>query len=76
MTGLILMAFTYAAFVQNFDAEDPETRENFKDFLESFLTLFGGFLGGPDPPKTVADILFGIISVGEYSVFTYPSCWE
>lgn len=46
------MAFSYSAFVQNFDDDDPDVRENFANFGESFLTLFGEFLGGPERPKT------------------------
>lgn len=64
VTALILMAFSYAAYVQNFNNEvEPGEVNEFEDFLASFLTLFGGFLGGPERPQSVADILFGIISV-------------
>ncbi|CAJ1965696.1 unnamed protein product [Cylindrotheca closterium] len=63
VTGMILMAFAFASFVQNFNDDDEEIRANFANFGESFLTLFGEFLGGPERPKTVSDILFGVISV-------------
>eukprot|EP00526_Cylindrotheca_closterium_P009474 CAMPEP_0113605516 /NCGR_PEP_ID=MMETSP0017_2-20120614/2369_1 /TAXON_ID=2856 /ORGANISM="Cylindrotheca closterium" /LENGTH=431 /DNA_ID=CAMNT_0000514011 /DNA_START=32 /DNA_END=1327 /DNA_ORIENTATION=+ /assembly_acc=CAM_ASM_000147 len=63
VTGLILMAFAYAAFIQNFNKIDEENPGNFKDFLASFLTLFGEFLGGPERPTTPTDVLFGIMSV-------------
>jgi hypothetical protein len=59
VTGIILLAFAYAYFVQRYEDKDSD----FENFKESFFTVFGFFVGGPERPETPVDFLFAIISV-------------
>jgi hypothetical protein len=61
VTGIILLAFAYAYFVQGY--KDSHENDDYDSFGGSFLTVFGAFVSGPERPETLVDILFAILSV-------------
>ena len=57
------MAFTYAYFVGRYKDRFSEEDFEYRTPLDSFRTVFGSFVGGPETPKDLLDFLFGTLSV-------------
>jgi hypothetical protein len=57
VTLIVLVAFSFMYYIQNYGLEGYET------FKDAFYSIFSQFVGGPEPATGPLDLVFGILSV-------------